>query len=403
MKKIRVVHIVPMLSPGGAERVAVHIVSGLNPERYEPVVISHMGRMEGDLDRLLKQAGVEVRYLGKHLGFDYRMYGRLYRALKDCQPDLVHTHLHVLRYAFPCLLLAKRVPCLHSVHNLADREIEPGLRWLQRRAFNHGVVPVAVAEEVARSVERLYGVQHCRVIANGIPTDRFAKPKTLRTEWRVREGFRESDFLFVCVGRLAPQKNHELLLKAFAQGPASDQRAHLVLIGDGALRKQLGTQAEGLGLARRTHFLGLRTDIPEVLSAMDAFVLSSDYEGNPLSVMEAMASGLPIVSTAVGGVPDLFENGKEGILVLPGDAQELSNSMMSLLQSPVARQSLGTAAARRAREIFDTSGMIRAYERLYEELLGALRVQQQNGIPPEFIESMEVKPTDGNAPKTATI
>jgi glycosyltransferase involved in cell wall biosynthesis len=402
MKKIKVVHIVPMLSPGGAERVAVHIVNGLNRERYEPVVISLMGRIEGDLDRLLQQARVEVRYLGKHLGFDYRMYGRLYRALKDCQPDIVHTHLHVLRYAFPCLLLVKSVACLHTVHNLAEREIEPGLRWLQRRAYKHGVVPIAVAEEVARSVERLYGVQQCRVIANGIPTDRFAHPKTLRSEWRVREGFRESDFLFVCVGRLAPQKNQALLLKAFARGPAADPRAHLALIGDGALRKQLEAQAEDLGVAYRTHFLGVRTDIPEVLSAMDAFVLSSDYEGNPLSVMEAMAAGLPIVSTAVGGVPDLFENGKEGILVQPGGARELSNCMMFLLQSPVARQSLGTAAARRAREIFDTSRMIRAYERLYESSLGALHTRQ-NGIPPEFIESLGVKPTDGNARKTATI
>jgi len=122
-------------------------------------------------------------------------------------------------------------------------------------------------------------------------------------------------------------------------------------------------------LSGQVHFLGLRTDIPEVLGAMDVFVLSSDYEGNPLSVMEAMAAGLPIVSTAAGGVPDLFESGKEGFLVQPGDVQGLSNSMASLLGNPEARESMGTAAARRARENFDVSTMVQAYEEVYEELV----------------------------------
>jgi glycosyltransferase involved in cell wall biosynthesis len=369
MNKIKVVHIVPMLSPGGAERVAVHIVRGLNRERYEPVVVSFTGRLECDLDCLLEEAGVEVRYLGKRPGFDYRMYARLHPVLRECQPDIVHTHLHVLRYALPSLLLLQRASLLHTVHNLADREIEPRARWIQRYALNHGVVPVAVAQEVALSLRRLYGIQQCRVISNGIPTDCYASPKTPRSEWRARQGFGDDDVLFVCVARFAPQKNHVLLLKAFAQGPASDPKAHLVLVGEGVLRQQLEELAKNLGLTSQVHFLGLRTDIPDVLSAMDVFVLSSDWEGNPLSVMEAMASGLPIVSTAAGGVPDLFESGKEGFIVQPGDAQGLSHSMASLLGDQEARRSLGRAAARRAKENFDVSTMVQAYEELYENMV----------------------------------
>ena len=368
MKKIKVVHIVPMLSPGGAERVAVHIVRGLNRERFEPAVISFTGRLGCDLDGLLEEAGIEVRYLGKRPGFDYRMYYRLPPVLKECQPDIVHTHLHVLRYALPFLLLRKKASLLHTVHNLAEREIEPKLRWLQRYALNHGVVPVAVAKEVAVSLGHLYGIQRCRVISNGIPTGRYARSQIPRKEWRAREGFRENDVLFACVARFAPQKNHALLLKAFAQGPASDPNAHLVLAGEGALREQREEQAKSLGLARQVHFLGLRTDIPDLLGAMDVFVLSSDYEGNPLSMMEAMASGLPIVSTAAGGVPDLFESGKQGFIVQPGNVQGLSNAMASLLRSREARRSLGMAAARRAKENFDVSTMVQAYEELYENL-----------------------------------
>jgi glycosyltransferase involved in cell wall biosynthesis len=380
MNKIKVLHIVPMLSPGGAERVALHIVNGLNRQRYEPVVISLMGRMGCDLDRLLDEAGVEVRYLGKHLGFDYRMYSRVYRALRDCRPDIVHTHLQVLRYVFPCLVLLKRASALHTVHNLADREIEAGMRWLQRYALEHGVIPVAVAEEVAVSLERLYGMRGCRVISNGIPTDRYGRPQTPRKEWRAKEGFEDDDVLFVCVARFAPQKNHALLVRAFAQGPASNPNAHLVLVGEGDLRERLEEQVKNLGLARQAHFLGLRTDIPEVLGAMDVFVLSSDYEGNPLSVMEAMAAGLPIVSTAAGGVPDLFEYGKEGFLVQPGDVQGLSNSMTSLLGNREARQSLGMAAARRARKNYDVSTMVQAYEEVYESL-----VDQAHGVKAESV------------------
>ena len=369
MKKIRVLHIVPTLNPGGAERVAVHIVTRLNPRRYEGAVVSLGRREECDLDRLLEEAGVEVQYLGKPPGFDYRMYYRLHRALRDHRPDVVHTHMQVLRYALPSMLLLKRASLLHTIHNLAERDVEPRARFIQRYAFNHGVVPIGVATEVALSVERLFGIQECRVISNGIPTDRYARPQISRKEWRAREGFGDDDVLFVCVARFAPQKNHALLLKAFAQGPASDPNAHLVLVGEGVLRQQLEGQAKSLGLSRQVHFLGLRTDIPDVLGAMDVFVLSSDYEGNPLSVMEAMASGLPIVSTAAGGVPDLFENGKEDFLVQPGDVQGLSLSMISLLRNRELRQALGRAAARRARERFDVSTMVQAHEALYESLV----------------------------------
>jgi glycosyltransferase involved in cell wall biosynthesis len=380
MNKIKVVHIVPMLSPGGAERVAVHIVTRLNRQRYEAAVVSLGRRKECDLDRLLEEAGVEVRYLGKPPGFDYRMYCRLHRALRDYRPDVVHTHMQVLRYALPSMLLLKRASALHTVHNLADREIEPGMRWLQRYALEHGVIPVAVAEEVAVSLERLYGMRGCRVISNGIPTDRYGRPQTPRKEWRAKEGFEDDDVLFVCVARFAPQKNHALLVKAFAQGPASNPHAHLVLVGEGALQYQLEEQAKSLGLARQVHFLGLRTDIPDVLGATDVFVLSSDYEGNPLSVMEAMAAGLPIVSTAAGGVPELFEYGKEGFLVQPGDFQGLSDSMAALLRNREARQSLGMAAARRARKNYDVSTMVQAYEEVYERL-----VDQAHGVKAESV------------------
>ena len=369
MKKTKVVHIVPMLGPGGAERIAVDIVVGLDRQKFDVAVISIWRRVGCELESFLDNFGVRVEYLGKGWGFDGRTYHRLHRVLRELHPDVVHTHLHVLRYALPSLLLLKPAGVVHTVHNLAERETETRARCIQRYALNHGIVPVAVSEEVAISLNQLYGIRQCRVIPNGISQHRYANPQTARSKWRAREGFRDDQILFVCVARFAEQKNHALLLKAFAQGPASDPNAHLVLVGEGGLQEQLESQAEDLGVSRQVHFLGLRTDIPDVLGATDVFVLSSAWEGNPLSMMEAMAAGLPIVSTAVGGVPDLIANGREGFLVPPGDVKGFSGAMTFLLRDRETRRSMGTAAAQRAKENFDVSKMVRAYEQLYENLI----------------------------------
>jgi glycosyltransferase involved in cell wall biosynthesis len=366
--KYRVLHVLANLGAGGAERMAVHIVLGLNRQRFEPAVVAYSGRYGSDLEQQLDQNGVKTWFLGKGPGFEWHTYYRLHRVFKEFRPDIVHTHVHVMRYAFPSLVYFKPPLVVHTVNNIAEREIEPRARWLQRLAYQRGVIPVAVAREVAVSLERLYGIGNCRVVWNCIPTDLYASPETPREEWRAKQGFSEEDILFVCVARFAPQKNHALLINAFAKGPASHPKAHLVLAGEGVLRAQLQERANQLGLTSRVHFLGLRRDIPDVLGAADIFALGSDYEGNPLSVIEAMAAGLPIVSTAAGGVPELLQSGKEGFIVQPGHAEQLSEAMVTLLKDRDLRRAMGAAAAVRAKEKFDVSSMVRAYEELYEEI-----------------------------------
>jgi glycosyltransferase involved in cell wall biosynthesis len=368
-KKIKVMHIVPAMGPGGAERMVVHIARGLDRSRFDVVVVSIWRRVGSDLERLLENSDVETVYLGKGRGFDCRMYPRLHRVLLGHQPDILHTHLDVLRYAFAsCLRFKHTSSWLHTVNNLAECEVAPSARWIQRLAFAAGMLPVAVSREVATSVRRLYGIERCQVIWNCIPTDLYASPRLPRPEWRAREGFANDDLLIVCVARLHAQKNHTLLLEAFAHGPARLGKAHLVLVGDGPLRRELEERAQQLDVASQVHFLGVRADIPEVLAAMDVFALSSDYEGSPLSVVEAMAAGLPVVSTRAGGVPELIEDGREGLLVQPGDVKSLSAAMVVLAEHAEARQSMGMAGARRARDSFDVSEMVRAYEELYETL-----------------------------------
>ena len=368
MDKLKVLQIIPMLAPGGAERVVVHIAQGLDRRRFDVGVVSIWHRVGSDLEKMLDESNVRTWYLGKTRGFDARTYVRLHRVLREYAPHVVHTHLHVLRYALPSFLLLKGTSYLHTVHNQAEREVEPRARWMQRYALTHTVTPIAVSQNVADSLKRCYGIENSTVVPNGIPTAHHTSPVTPRELWRSREGFGEDQILFVCVARLAAQKNQALLLRAFSLGPARDPRAHLVLIGDGPLRETLTLEARNLGLSNRVHFLGVRTDIADALGAMDVFVLSSDWEGNPLSVMEAMAAGLPIVSTAVGGVAELVTDGIEGFLVAPKDGLALSNAMDELMRRPETKWAMGAAARRRARDRFDVSGMVRHYEELYERI-----------------------------------
>jgi glycosyltransferase involved in cell wall biosynthesis len=266
---------------------------------------------------------------------------------------------------------------VHTVHNLAEREMDDWSgRVVRRIAFRRGVVPVAIASEVADSIRRVYGIDGFPLIPNGIPVDAFRSPSLDREGWRNKEGFAPTDVLFVCVAGLRPQKNPALLVEAFHRGPASDPRARLLFVGRGDLQSELERRIGALGLQERVHLLGLRSDVPEILNAADVFVLSSDYEGNPLSVMEAMAAGKPMICTAVGGVPELVEGGC-GLLVAPRDARAFSEAMRHMLESPKARKSMGEASARRAVERFDLRVMTKVYEDLYRKLTTNDRSQRK--------------------------
>ena len=376
---IRVLHVVAGFGIGGAEWVAANLLRTLDPEQFDVRAISLRGPFGGDIEETLAQDGIPVWYMGKERGFDPLVLARVTRTMEHFRPQVVHTHTYALHYALP-YMLCRRIPAMvHTVHNLAEREMDNWsgrlVRWI---AFRRGVVPVAIAREVADSIRRVYGIDDFPLIPNGIQVDTFRGPSIDRERWRNKERFAPTDVLFVCVAGLRPQKNPALLLEAFHRGPASDPRAHLLFVGRGALKSELERQIGASGLQERVHLLGLRSDIAEILNAADVFVLSSDYEGNPLVVLEAMAAGKPMISTAVGGVPELVEGGC-GLLVPSGDAQALSKAMRYMLESPKARKSMGEASARRAVERFDLRVMTEAYENLYKTAIAKNRPSPKAG------------------------
>ncbi len=367
--RTRVLHVVPDLAPYGLENIVAYLSCEIDRERFEPAVVSLYGATGGGLESQLVNAGVQVFHLDKKRGFDGRMFSRCAQVLQRFQPHVLHTHNYVLRYTYlPALW--HRVPVqVHTVHNVAQKEVDRVGRALQRIAFRWGVMPVAIAREVAATIRQVYGVPERALIPNGICVSRFQAGRASGEQWRRRESFTSDEILCLCVGRLAPQKDHATLLEAFAAGPAKNPRARLLLAGEGPLRNDIERRIEALGLGGSVRILGRRTDIPDMLAAMDLFVIASRWEGNPLAVMEAMSAGVPVIATAVGGVPELVADGATGLLVPPGDPAMLASAICRLLDDAESRASMGRLGMRKAAQDFDVRVMARAYERLYERLL----------------------------------
>jgi len=362
----RILHILPVIGHAGAEQMTANLLVGLS-RSYDVGALGLYDSVNSSTEKTLKQAGLPIWFLGKHPGFDARMFPRIDRALRETQPTLVHTHLSVLRYLLPSLIRRPALIAVHTVHSLAERETDLLGRLVRRFAFDRRVRPVAVSRAVAHSVSRLYNLAEPPTIPNGVPVSTFRFDPAARPLWRKAHNFDNDAFLFIATGRLEAPKNPLLVLRAFHE--LNNERCQLMFVGDGPLRPQVEEQVQLLGLEKRVHIFGRRTDIPECLAASDAFVLCSDWEGNPLGLMEAMASGLPVIVTCVGGVPELIDHRRHGLLIPPGDCDALRSAMQSLLDSSELRESICRAAIRRAQTEFTLERMVESYDRLYQHLL----------------------------------
>jgi glycosyltransferase involved in cell wall biosynthesis len=298
------------------------------------------------------------------------MFAALDRVIRRTRPHVVHTHMSVLRYALPGLMLRGVPVVVHTLHNLAEHETDAFGRVLNWFAFRGRVLPIAISQEVAASMQRVYGLECHAIVPNGIPVDRYRGSKEDRIRWRARQRFSLDAVLFISVARLEPQKNPLMLLRAFAA--IDDPRAHLIMLGEGSLREPVDAFVSERGLNQRVHLLGKRMDIPECLAASDVFVLSSDWEGNPLAVMEAMSGSLPVIGTTVGGVPELVRSGHHGILVTPGNHEAFADAMRMLLNNVDKRRAMAEAARVHAKKAFDVEGMVRGYTAIYETALAGV-------------------------------
>jgi len=366
---VRILELIPTLSVGGAERVVSLLAEALAAD-HDVTVVS-LGPPTGSwIEDRLTQSGVAVRYLGKPPGLHPRTIPRLARVLRAVRPDVAHTHLHVLKYLLPARLAVRRLPIVHTLHNVAEHEAESLDQALQQVAFRAGVHAVSIGGAVTESVSAVYGRPPSAVIANGIPVADYRAPAADGEAVRAALSIPASAPLLLAVGRLNTQKNHADLLTAFADPRLAS--AHLMIAGDGDLRGALEAQVGQQGLRGRVHLLGIRRDVPALLAAADAFVLSSTWEGNPLVIMEAMAAGKAIISTSVGCVPELVEAGC-GRLVPPGDPGALASALAWIASDRAVAVAAGAAARAVADRRFDVSVMATAYAELFRTVGRASR------------------------------
>lgn len=358
---------------GGAEQLTALLLDGFKRLGHDVAAVSLFDVQGSHLEAFLQAQEIPLHCLRKRIGVDPRALIRLGQVVRQFQPDIVHSHGYVLAYTLGPATLAGVPGQVHTIHNVAGWDMPWWGRPILSLAALIGVAPVAVSAEVARTA-RSANRTEALIIPNGIPVESYQSASRTRQRWRTENGFGQDDLLIVSVARLTRQKNHSLLLQAFARlMPAPD--VQLVLVGDGPLKEELQREAATLGIVDQVRFLGVREDVPDILAASDIFALSSDAEGNPLALMEAMAAGLPVVATAVGGVPELLTNGRDGFVVSPGDPDALAAALSQLVGSSEQRQAMGQDAESKALATFDIVHTVQSYVDLYEKLISGDRVQ----------------------------
>lgn len=370
----RVIQIVPNLESGGAQHMAALLAAGLQETDWPCTVVSLWRAGETQARRIMESAGVPVMSCGKQKGLDARAVKRLYSLLGEIKPEVVHTHLDGLWYGM-LPTAAHHVPVrLHTVHNLAHREGSRATRLIHIGAFRMGFRPVAIAERVRESIVEEYGIEPAGMIPNGIDVERFISDKQCGSRWRRKEKLAEERFIICTAGRILPQKDHETLMRAFSHAFSEIDEAMLLIAGRKTpLADSLASLAVALGVDEKVRFLGDRSDIPDMFAACDAFVLSSVYEGHPLALMEAMSAGLPCIATRVGGVPEVIDDGNDGMIVPPSDVAALAERLSTLYADVELQKKLGRMAAKRAQVDFSAGKMADRYAALYQQLSGSKR------------------------------
>jgi glycosyltransferase involved in cell wall biosynthesis len=355
---------------GGAEVLAARLARRLRDRfRFLFVCLDELGTLGAELRR----EGFAVHLLGRKPGLDWRCSLRLAGLLRREGVALVHAHQYTpFFYGMTARLLYRRPPILFTEHGRHFPDHPRRKRMLANRLLlRRRDRVVGVGEAVRRALIDNEGINADRVavIPNGIDLARFGDHGCDRLAVRREIGVGTDDLVILQVARLDYLKDHATALRALARVAGRRQNARLVLVGEGPELGKIRDLIRDSGLEANVLLLGLRKDVPRLLAAADLFLLTSISEGIPLTLIEAMAAGLPVVSTRVGGVGEVVEEGVTGLLAASGDDEGLADGVLRLAADPVLRQHLGMRGRERARTHFSEDRMLADYLRLYDDLL----------------------------------
>jgi sugar transferase (PEP-CTERM/EpsH1 system associated) len=366
-----VLHVVYSFSIGGLENVIVQLINRLPADRFEHVVMS-LTTISDFKDRVT-QPGVRFIALEKPPGHAVPLYPRIYKLLRELRPDVLHTCNFASLELVPLGWLA-RVPLrLHAEHGWDSHDRNgKNLRHQRVRRFYRPFVGhyVGVSKEIDQYLANAIHVPSASrsLIANGVDTEQFAPAPGLRQPVPGCPFEPGKHWLMGTVGRLQTVKNQPLLVRAFVrfiqQRPQAAERVRLVIVGEGPLRVEVESILAAAGLQHLAWLPGPRNDVPDVLRMLDVFVLPSQAEGTSCTLQEAMASGLPVVATAVGGNPQLVQEGQTGLLVPSEDEAALADALASLWDAPEQARAMGAAGREIAVRQHGLEAMVSAYAAL---------------------------------------
>lgn len=353
-------------STGGAERLVVGLATHLPQDRFEPWICATRSA-DPDAVRTLVESGVRLVTLGRRAKWDVHRLGGLVRILRQHRFDVLHAHKFGSNLWGTLIGSACRVPAVVAHEHSWSYEGEALRAWLDGQVIGRlatRFVAVSTAD-AARMVSR-EGVRAEKIVV--IPNAYVPSRSGAHTDVRGELGLGADVPLIGIAAVLRPEKRIDVLLEAHAKVRATIPRAHLVIAGDGDCRPELERRARELGIADAVHFLGARTDIDSVLRALDVAALSSDREGSPLLMFECMANGIPLVATDVGGVADVVEHGRTGVLVPRRDPDALSRGLSSLLSDPERRAAMAAAGSEALRQ-YTIGAIAGRFAELYDTLL----------------------------------
>ena len=364
-RAVRVMHVLFSLRLGGTEAAVVKLVNGLDRTR---VVSAIVGCKRGDGLKERLAGDVQVFEFDRRDGNDPMIVAKLMSLFRRERPDIVHTHSWgTLCEGLIAARLAGIRHIVHGEHGTMDTRRRNVViqRWAWRRVDAVLSVSSRLADRMADQIG--FARQRIHVIRNGIDTARF-RPD-LRADARASLGLAEGECVIGTVGRLVPVKDQAGLIEALARLKQRGMRFRALIAGDGALRAELEALAAGRGVSECLSFLGARSDVERVLAALDIFVLSSVSEGLSNTILEAMASGVPVVATRVGGAEESVEEGRTGILVPASDPDELAAALAALAADQERRAQFGAAGRLKAEREFSLDAMTAAYTDFYTALV----------------------------------
>ncbi|MEO7433119.1 MAG: glycosyltransferase [Dokdonella sp.] len=366
---MKIVHVVENLNRGGLERVVIDLVLAQRAAGDAPRVVCLFE--PGSLAPELTAQGIDVIACRKGAGIDVSALRRLRRALaQDAGDAVVHTH-NLLAHDYTALALIglSNRRLINTRHGMGGNPVGQ-LRFAVYRLsmrWTHAVV--AVCEAARRNLVARERIPSGKVVSvpNGIHVERFIPASTL-AHARLAEdlGLPAATQLVGFVGRLNWAKDLPTMIRAFARVCRDRRDVALIVVGDGALRAELAALADSEGVAATIHFLGDRSDVRELLQGFDIFAMSSVSEGYSIALLEACATGLPIVATAVGGNAEIVVDGVNGRIVPPGDPAALAQALETMLADPDRRRAIGSRGRKWALEHATVARMLSGYAALYE-------------------------------------